>query len=102
MDDQTATYDPAADDVAAVNAYLETADADEVQRVLAAELAGKGRKGILEGPATQQAPVEGIAVVLRHHWTDATGTSHVPGAEVTVPRDTADQLTAAGYAVAAE
>jgi hypothetical protein len=44
-------YDPAAHSVDDVNAYLDTAEPDEVARVLAAEgEAERPRKGILEGP----------------------------------------------------
>lgn len=43
-------YDPSSDDVDGVNNYLANADEDEVTRVLAAEAAGKNRKGIVEGP----------------------------------------------------
>jgi hypothetical protein len=41
-------FDPSGKSVAEVNDYLATADADEYDRVIAAEKAGKGRKGILE------------------------------------------------------
>jgi hypothetical protein len=44
-------FNPADHSVAEVNEYLESADADETARVLAAESATeKPRKGILEGP----------------------------------------------------
>ncbi|GAA1138398.1 hypothetical protein [Nocardioides aquiterrae] len=49
-DTSESDYDPASDDVDGVNNYLANADEDEVQRVLAAEAAGKNRKGIVEGP----------------------------------------------------
>lgn len=45
-------FDPSADGVTIddVNNHLANADDDEVRRVLAAEAAGKNRKGIVEGP----------------------------------------------------
>ena len=51
-------YDPGADGegVDEVNNYLANADEDEVRRVLAAEAAGKKRKGILDGPYAIEDP----------------------------------------------
>lgn len=46
-DAQGDEYDPGAHDVNDVNAYLETADDEERERVLEAERNGKARKGIL-------------------------------------------------------
>lgn len=43
-------FDPAQASVDEVNDYLAGADTNEVQRVLAAEAAGKARKGVLDGP----------------------------------------------------
>lgn len=42
-----AGFDPSAHTVADVNAYLATADDDEAERVLEAELNGQARKGII-------------------------------------------------------
>lgn len=43
-------FDPAGHTADEVNDYLAAADADERERVLAAEYDGKARKGVLEGP----------------------------------------------------
>jgi hypothetical protein len=45
-------FDPSADGISVddVNNHLANADEAEVQRVLAAEAAGKNRKGVVEGP----------------------------------------------------
>jgi len=43
-------FDPAANGVDDVNNHLAESGADEVKQVLAAEAAGKNRKGIVEGP----------------------------------------------------
>jgi len=45
--DETGTFDPDEHTVDEVNTYLESASEDEQSRVLAAEEAGKARKGIL-------------------------------------------------------
>lgn len=41
---------------------------------------------------------ETVAITLRHHWTDAGGTSHAPGAQLDVDPFTADQLVASRFA----
>jgi hypothetical protein len=43
-------FDPAAHNADEVNNHLAESDVDEVARVIAAEKAGKHRKGIIEGP----------------------------------------------------
>lgn len=49
-------FDPSAHTADEVNDHLAAADADERERVLAAEYEGQARKGILEGPhAPEQA-----------------------------------------------
>lgn len=85
-------YDPGAHTVAEVNKYLEGADATERERVVQVEAAGRKRVGI----TNQGQPT--TTVKLRHHWTDSQGKAHVPGAEVAVSKDVADQLLAANYA----
>ena len=52
---ETAAYDPAEHDVDAVNAHL-AEHPEQVEAVLAAEQAGKARKGILEGPHAPATP----------------------------------------------
>ncbi|MFF0389672.1 hypothetical protein ACFYS8_13415 [Kitasatospora sp. NPDC004615] len=47
-DDEGAAFDPAAHTAPDVLAHLSAANDDERERVLAAEAAGKARKGILE------------------------------------------------------
>lgn len=99
----TDAFTPEDHTVQGVNDYLATAAPDEVQRVLDAELAGRGRVGILQGPhVPSAAAVEAVTVKLRHHWTDAAGTAHAPGAEVQVSRDTAEQLVGARYATSTD
>lgn len=43
-------FEPGEHTVGDVNEHLAAADADERTRVLLAEIAGKGRRGVVEGP----------------------------------------------------
>lgn len=95
----TTEYDPSEHTNQEVLDHLASADPDEVQRVLALEAGegGRQRVGILR-PNGALPEDDAVDVELVHHWTDAAGDSHSPGATVSVPLAVAEQLVNARFA----
>lgn len=98
----TTDYDPSEHTNQEVLDHLASADPDELQRVLELEAAPEGRQrvGILRTLDAEQGEL--VTVQLRHHWTDAAGVAHAPGAELDVPKAVGEQLVAARYASSAD